>query len=159
MPSKNLVILVGHLGGDPDIHYNPNGMAICNFSLATNWGKKGADGDWQNFTDWHKVVCFGSYAEKAAENLKKGDCAMIEGTIRYESWETEEGEKKYATKIIANRLDVMTTTPKTEEPEPETEQKNELAPSPEKEVPAEEVEEEARKKAFNEDSTEDDLPF
>jgi len=106
MPNKNLVILVGHLGADPEMQYSSGGTAICNFSLATSWGKKKDDGTWDNFTDWHKVVCFKNVAEKVAEKAQKGHAVMVTGTIRYESWE-KDGEKKYMTKIIGNQVDIL----------------------------------------------------
>ena len=107
MPNKNLCILVGHAGGDPEVRYSSSGTCIANFSLATSWGKKDSDGNWENFTDWHKVVAFGKLGEKVAEYLNKGQPVMVEGSIRYESWEDDQGNKKYATKIIARSVDVL----------------------------------------------------
>ena len=107
MPNKNLVILVGHLGADPEMKYSSGGTAICNFSLATSWGKKKDDGTWDNFTDWHKVVCFKNVAEKVGEKAQKGHAVMVTGTIRYESWDDDQGVKKYMTKIIGNQVDIL----------------------------------------------------
>lgn len=115
MPTKNLVILMGHAGGDPEMKYSASGSPICNFSLATSWGKKNPDGSWENFTDWHKVVCFGGVAERVAERLQKGALVVVEGTIRYESWDGDDGQKKYMTKIIGNRVDVVGKSGKAED--------------------------------------------
>jgi single-strand DNA-binding protein len=118
MPNKNLVILIGHLGGDPEVRYAASGTCVANFSLATSWGKKDSAGNWENFTDWHKVVCFGAVAEKVAEKAQKGHPVMVTGSIRYESWE-KDGEKKYMTKIMGNQIDILapglTEKPKVEE--------------------------------------------
>jgi len=149
MPNKNLVILVGHLGGDPEMKYSSGGTPICNFSLATSWGKKKPDGGWDNFTDWHKVVCFNAVAEKVAEKAEKGHAVMVEGCIRYESWEDDQGVKKYMTKIIGNRVDILAAG-YTEKPAGESEPKKKEKADNREEATV------AAQKASEE---EDDLPF
>jgi single-strand DNA-binding protein len=154
MPNKNLVILVGHLGGDPEVRYAQSGTCVCNFSLATSWGKKDSDGNWENFTDWHKVVCFAAIAEKVAEKAQKGHAVMVEGTIRYESWTDDQGVKKYMTKIIGNRVDILAAG-FTEKPAADAD--------PVKDTPADAAKQSAenRTKAAQAatEEEEDDLPF
>jgi len=109
MPNLNVVTLAGHVGLDPNVRYSQNDNCIADFSLATSWGKKDKQtGEWENFTDWHKVVAFGKLGEKVAEKLKKGSPVFLTGTIRYESWEDDQGNKRYATKIIANNINILT---------------------------------------------------
>ena len=68
----NKVLLIGNLGSDPEIKYSPAGTAIANFNLATTEGKKNAAGEWEDATEWHRIVLFGHQAELAKDYLKKG---------------------------------------------------------------------------------------
>ncbi len=70
--SVNKVILVGHLGGDPEGRFTPGGTAVTTFSIATNESRRNSDGDWDDHTEWHRCVLFGKQAETAAEYVKKG---------------------------------------------------------------------------------------
>jgi len=158
MPNKNLVILVGHLGADPEIQYSSGGTAICNFSLATSWGKKKDDGTWDNFTDWHKVVCFSAVAEKVGEKAQKGMAVMVEGSIRYESWEDDQGVKKYMTKIMGNRVDILSAG-FTEKPAGESEPKNDPVKDKPKDA-ADKAKTTREAQAATQDAEEEDnLPF
>lgn len=95
----NSVTLIGRLGRDPEIRYSKGGMEIANFSIATDGFSNG-----EKTTDWHNCVAFEKTAEILGKHFGKGDGIGIEGTIRYEQWEGEDGEKKYKTSIIVNRL-------------------------------------------------------
>ena len=70
--SVNKVVLVGHLGGDPETRFTPSGAAVANFNLATNESWRDANGDIQDKTEWHRCVMFGKSAEMAGDLLKKG---------------------------------------------------------------------------------------
>jgi len=157
MPNKNLVILVGHLGADPEMKYSSGGTAICNFSLATSWGKKKDDGTWDNFTDWHKVVCFKNVAEKVGEKAQKGHAVMVTGTIRYESWDDDQGVKKYMTKIIGNQVDILAAG-FTEKPAGEEEPKNDPVKDTPKDA-ADKVKTTREAQAATTEEEPDDLPF
>ena len=63
--SVNKVILVGHLGGDPEGRFTPGGTAVTTFSIATNESRRNSDGDWDDHTEWHRCVLFGKQAETA----------------------------------------------------------------------------------------------
>jgi single-strand DNA-binding protein len=103
--SVNKVILIGHLGKDPEIKYTPGGMAVAKFTLATNERMKDKDGNWQDRTEWHSLVAFQRTAEIVGEYLKKGGQVYIEGTLRTNSWDDKEtGQKRYRTEIIVNDL-------------------------------------------------------
>lgn len=104
--SVNKVILLGNLGKDPEVKYTPSGTAVASLSIATNYRTKDkTSGEWQDHTEWHKVVCWERLAEIAGEYLKKGRTVYIEGRLQTRSWDDKEtGQKKYMTEIIANDL-------------------------------------------------------
>lgn len=100
----NKAIIVGNLTRDPEKKALPSGQAVTNFSLATNRVWKDANGATQEAADYHNIVVFGRQAETAAQYLKKGQSAMIEGRIQTRSWDGEDGKKNYRTEIIADRV-------------------------------------------------------
>ena len=103
--SVNKVILVGHLGKDPEVKYTPSGTPVAKFSLATNERYKDKDGNWQDRTEWHNITAWQRTAEIAGEYLKKGSQVYIEGRLRTDSWDDKNtGEKKYRTEIVVNDL-------------------------------------------------------
>jgi single-strand DNA-binding protein len=106
----NKVILVGRLGRDPEIRYTPSGQALAKFPLATDENRKDKDGNWQSETTWHNIVLWAQQAERAGENLKKGNLVYVEGRIRNRSWDDPEtGQKKYMTEIIGDRFRMLET--------------------------------------------------
>ena len=118
MSDYNLVIFLGRLGKDPEVRFMPDGKAVCSFSLATSREWKDKDGNKETKTEWHNIVAFGKTAEACGKYLKKGSKVMLDGDIRYESYE-KNGEKKYITKIHAQTvkfLDGKTGEAKTQEP-------------------------------------------
>lgn len=103
--SVNKVILVGHLGKDPEVKYTPQGTAVAKFSLATNDRFKDKDGNWQDRTEWHNITAWARTAEIAGEYLKKGRQVYIEGSLRTHSWDDKQtGQKKYMTEVVVNDL-------------------------------------------------------
>jgi len=80
--SVNKVILVGHLGKDPEVKYMANETAVCNFSIATNRSYKDKTGERVEQTEWHNITFFGKQAEVIKEYLKKGNQIYIEGRIQ-----------------------------------------------------------------------------
>jgi single-strand DNA-binding protein len=101
--SLNKVMLLGRLGRDPEIKYSAAGTAICNISVATSENiKKG--NDFEEKTEWHRIVVFGSQAENTSKFLKKGSLVFIEGRIQYRSYQDKDGNDKYVTEIIANMV-------------------------------------------------------
>ncbi|NIH33092.1 single-stranded DNA-binding protein [Hafnia paralvei] len=105
MASKgvNKVILVGHLGQEPEVRYMPNGGAVANLSLATSetWRDK-QTGEQKEKTEWHRVVVFGKLAEIAGEYLQKGSQIYIEGALQTRKWTDTQGIERYTTEIIVN---------------------------------------------------------
>ncbi|WP_422667573.1 single-stranded DNA-binding protein [Buchnera aphidicola] len=99
----NKVILIGHLGQDPEVRYMPNGNAVVNMTLATsdNWKDKNT-GENKEKTEWHRIVLFGKLAEIAGEYLKKGSQVYIEGSLQTRKWQDQNGLERYTTEIIVN---------------------------------------------------------
>jgi single-strand DNA-binding protein len=101
--SLNKVLLIGHLGQDPEVKYLPSGQAVARFSVATNETWTDKEGNKQEKTEWHKVVFFGNVAEVAGKYLSKGKQVYIEGRIETRQYE-QDGQKKYITEIIGRDL-------------------------------------------------------
>ena len=97
MAGVNKVILVGHLGRDPELRYTQNGQAVANFSLATSESYAKRDGEREERTEWHRIVAWGRLAEICAEYLSKGRQVYIEGRIQTREWEDREVEKRRTT--------------------------------------------------------------
>jgi single-strand DNA-binding protein len=103
--SVNKVILVGHLGKDPDVKYTPSGTPVATFSMATNERFKDKSGEWQERTEWHNIVAWQRLAEIVGEYVSKGNKLYIEGRLRTSSWDDRQsGEKKFRTEIVATDL-------------------------------------------------------
>lgn len=100
----NKAFIFGNLTRDPELRALPNGMNVCNFGVATNRVYTGRDGKKQEQTDFHNIVVFGRQADTVAQYLKKGSSAFIEGRLQTRSWEGKDGEKKYRTEIVADRV-------------------------------------------------------
>ena len=95
----NKVILIGRLGADPESREAQSGTALCKFRIATDdyAGKN------ETKTNWHRITCFGKTAENCAKYLSKGRLVSVEGRVDYSEWE-KDGEKRYGTEIIADRV-------------------------------------------------------
>jgi single-strand DNA-binding protein len=107
MASVNKVILVGNLGRDPETRYMPDGGAITNVSIATTDTWKDKNGDKQEKTEWHRVAFFGKLAEISGEYLKKGSQVYIEGRLQTRKWQDKDGQDKYTTEIVADRMQML----------------------------------------------------
>ncbi|EPO2452665.1 single-stranded DNA-binding protein [Providencia rettgeri] len=99
----NKVILIGHLGQDPEIRYMPNGGAVASLTLATSesWRDK-QSGEMREKTEWHRVCIFGKLAEVAGEYLKKGSQVFIEGSLQTRKWQDQSGQDRYTTEVVVN---------------------------------------------------------
>jgi single-strand DNA-binding protein len=103
------LILIGHLGKDPETRYTGSGSAVVSFSVATSerW-KDRQSGEQQERTTWHNIEAWGRTAEVCQEYLHKGDLVYIEGKIRNEEWE-KDGQKKYMTKVRVDTVQFLNT--------------------------------------------------
>ena len=107
MASVNKVILVGNLGRDPETRYTTSGDAVTNIRLATTDTWKDKNGEKQERTEWHNIVFYGRQAEIAGEYLKKGRQIYVEGRLQTRKWQDKEGQDRYTTEIIADRMQML----------------------------------------------------
>ncbi len=106
----NKVTLIGNLGADPEIRYMPAGGAVATISLATTrrWKDK-KSGERKDATEWHRVVFFSPLAEIVGEYLKKGRQIYVEGRLQTRKWQTQDGQDRYTTEIVANEMSMLGT--------------------------------------------------
>jgi single-strand DNA-binding protein len=98
-------IIVGNLGGDPEVRHLEGGTMVAKFSVATNRSWKDKDsGEWQNKATWHSCTAWRSLAEKAEKLLKKGSMVTIIGEIEYRKYTDKDGVERWATDIVVNKL-------------------------------------------------------
>ena len=108
MASLNKVIIIGHLGRDPESRYMPSGEQVTSIAVATTdrWRDK-ATGDMKEQTEWHRISFFGKLAEIAGQYLKKGSQVYIEGRIRTNKYTDRDGVERYQTQIIADTMQML----------------------------------------------------
>lgn len=99
--SFNQVILMGNLTRDPELRNTPTGQSVCSFSLALNRSYKGADGNWQEATDYVDCVAWGPLGERVSQYLQKGRPCLVNGRLQSRSWE-QEGQKRSKLEVIAS---------------------------------------------------------
>ena len=104
----NKVILVGNLGGEPEVRFTPGGSAVANITIATSssWRDK-QSGEMQERTEWHRVAFFNRLAEIAGEYLHKGSKVYIEGSLKTRKWQDKAGNDRYTTEVIANEMQML----------------------------------------------------
>ena len=106
--SLNKVMLIGNLGADPEVRSTNNGSRVATLSVATGRQWTGQNGEKQEKTEWHRVICWNNkgsgLADIAEKFLKKGDKVYIEGRIEYRTWEDREKQTRYVTEIIAREV-------------------------------------------------------
>jgi single-strand DNA-binding protein len=107
MSSINKVILIGRLGADPELRYTADNSPVASFNMATSESWKDKGGNWQERTEWHRVVLWRDLANRAAEQLKKGNLVYIEGSIRSREYEGRDGVKRKVTEIVGNTLRIL----------------------------------------------------
>lgn len=149
MASVNKVILIGRLGRDPEVRYMPSGDAMANIAIATTESWKDKEGEKQEKTEWHRIVMFGKVAEIAGEYLKKGALAYFEGRLQTRKWTDKEGQERYTTEIVCDRMQMLGGKPESE--------KQERAPRAA--PPAKEGAKPAPRGKGSFDDLEDDIPF
>lgn len=102
--SVNKVILIGNLGGDPELRHTAAGNPVATFTLATTETWTGKDGQPEERTEWHRIVAWGRLAEICKEYLTKGRQVFVEGRIQTRTWEDQNGQKRSTTEIVANQM-------------------------------------------------------
>lgn len=129
MPSLNHVVLIGNLTDDPELRYTQSRMARARFSIAVNRRWRDRDGNLQEETTFVPIVVWGQQAENCVNFLSKGSTVAVEGRLRIDTYQTEEGERRKVAEVVARTVQFL--------------DRREAAPEPEaKEIPPEEGEEE-----------------
>lgn len=100
----NKAILVGNVGGDPEVRTTASGAKVANFSLATSRKWKNKNGEQQESTQWHKIVLWSALADLAEKYVKKGSQLYLEGEIEYRTYEDKEGQTRYITEINGREM-------------------------------------------------------
>ena len=108
MAGVNRVIIIGHLGNDPEIRTMPNGEMIANISVATSesWTDKNT-GEKKTQTEWHRIVLYRRLAEITAQYLTKGSQVYIEGRLKTRKWQDSNGQDRYTTEIQGDNLQLL----------------------------------------------------
>ena len=108
MAGINKAILIGNLGGDPEVRYTPSGVAVARFNIAASEEWKDRDtGEKKERTEWHRIVAWRRLGEICGEYLSKGRQVYVEGRIQTNAWEDKEGNKRYTTEILANTVQFL----------------------------------------------------
>ncbi|WDF69148.1 single-stranded DNA-binding protein [Sphingobacterium oryzagri] len=106
MASVNKVILVGHLGKDPEVRYLEGNITVCSFPLATSETYT-KDGTRMQHTEWHNIVMWRNLGEMAVKYLKKGKLVYIEGRLRTRNYEDKEGNRRFVTEIVGESFKLL----------------------------------------------------
>ncbi len=103
----NKVMIIGHLGRDPELRYTPSGRPVASFSVATSRSWTSSDGERREETEWFNVVAWGTLAEICKSHLSKGQQVYIEGRLQTRGWEDDSGTRHYRTELVANEMIVL----------------------------------------------------
>ncbi|MCY1003956.1 single-stranded DNA-binding protein [Myxococcus sp. MISCRS1] len=118
----NKVMLIGNLGGDPEVRFTPNGQAVANFRIATSESWTDKEGKKQERTEWHRIVVWGKLAELCGEYLKKGRQVWVEGRLQTREWTDKENRKNYTTEVVVTEMTFLGKKIGTQQPGRTTEQ-------------------------------------
>jgi len=103
----NKVMIIGHLGRDPEMRYTPTGRPVTTFSVATNRSWNKSDGERHSETEWFNVVAWGSLAEICKQYLNKSQQVYVEGRLQSRHWEDSDGIHHSSTEIVANEMIIL----------------------------------------------------
>jgi single-strand DNA-binding protein len=118
--SLNKVMVIGHLGQDPEMRYTPSGLPIGAFNVATDEAYVDRDSNRQHHTEWHRVVVMGKLAMSCREFLRRGREVYVEGRLRTREYERAGGRKQRRTEIVATRVEFLGTSTGASVPSPES---------------------------------------
>jgi single-strand DNA-binding protein len=108
----NKVILIGRLAADPEVRAAANGTQVAKLRVATNtYGGKNEDGTRREYSDFHNLVVFGQQAEVVGSYLRKGRLVYVEGRNQTRSWDTPEGQRRYATEVVVESFQMLEPKP------------------------------------------------
>ena len=98
-------MIIGNLGGDPEMRYTPNGRPVTQFNVAVNQSTKNQQtGEWVEDTDWFRISVWGDRAERTAEQLRKGNRVFVEGRFKTREFEGRDGQKRTSLEITADSV-------------------------------------------------------
>lgn len=100
----NKVMVIGHLGRDPEMRYTPSGRPVTTFTIAVSRSWNTADGERRSETEWFNIVAWGNLAEICKQYLHKGQQVYIEGRLQTRQWEDKEGQKHKNVEVVANEM-------------------------------------------------------
>jgi single-strand DNA-binding protein len=103
----NKVMIIGHLGRDPEMRYTPSGRPVTTFTVATSRTWSTGDGERHSETEWFNVVAWGNLAEICKQYLTKGQQVYVEGRLQTRRWEDNEGVKHTSVEIVANEMMIL----------------------------------------------------
>ena len=103
----NKVMIIGHLGRDPEMRYTPSGRSVTTFSVAVSRSWKSSNGEHRSETEWFKIVAWGKLAEICKEYLNKGQQVYIEGRLQTRRWEDKEGQQRTSVEVVANEMTML----------------------------------------------------
>ncbi len=124
MASLNKILLIGNVGGDPEMRFTPSGVPVTTFTMATNRNTPQADGSVKKETEWFRISAWRKQAEAVNQFLTKGKLVYVEGTLRTRTWDGKDGQKHLSLEVTADRVIFL--------------DRQGAAPLPPEEVPAEE---------------------
>ena len=158
----NKVILVGNVGGDPDIRYMPSGNAVANITLATSesWKDK-QTGQQQEKTEWHRIVFFGRLAEVVGQYVRKGSKLYVEGKLQTREWE-KDGIKRYTTEVvvdISGQMQMLDSRSGDSGQSKAAAQQAAYQPAAPNQAPTQQPSQQAQGPAPDYNSFDDDIPF
>ena len=151
MSSLNKIMLIGHLGKDPEVRYTSDGTPVATFSLATseNWTDK--NGTRQERTEWHNIVAWRRLAELSKRFLTKGRQVYVEGRIQSRDWNDREGIRRRTTEVVVSQIVLLGSRSQGAQ--------GAEAPAPTQEPAGQSTETEPEQPFGNAGITDDDIPF
>lgn len=103
----NKVFLLGNLTRDPELRHTAQGTSVANFSIAVNRSYKGNDGEFKKETSYFNIIVWGKSGENSAKYLTKGRPVLVEGRLQNRSYETQDGQKRTVTEIVADNVQFL----------------------------------------------------
>ena len=110
----NKAMLIGRLGGDPEVRFTQSGTAVCSFSIATSEAWTDKNGEKQERTEWHRITCWDKLAENVGKFLSKGRQVYVEGKLQTRKWTDKDGTDRYTTEIVARQVSFLGSRPEGE---------------------------------------------
>ncbi len=104
MASLNKIILIGNVGGDPEMRFTPSGVPVTTFTMATNRNITQADGSVKKETEWFRISAWRKQAETCNQFLTKGKLVYVEGSLRTRTWDGKDGQKHTSLEVNADRV-------------------------------------------------------